>query len=332
MADSDKNIISLPDLRGLSNFEAAGAAVIKYLDSHIDVGSWMATRVTDGHQILLNGKADLYGLKPGSTLPWADTICERMTARKGPNIALNVVDVPEYAESPLLKFAQIGAYVGVPINTGRGQLFGTLCALNPEPQSQNIDAQLPLLKLLAQLLGAIATQEMDALQHSHHIMALKTVAFTDALTKIANRHGWNQHLEKVQTSIAQLGSPVSIFIIDLDGMKKVNDTHGHPVGDELLVNTAAVIDEHIRDGDLLARIGGDEFAVAAMECGVDDAKQLEQRLVEALHAANINASVGAACHKPHHQLADTIKAADAAMYKTKRARRELQDNPLAANS
>ncbi len=330
MADPDKKIIPLPDVQGLSNFEAASAAVIEYLHSHIDVGMWMATRVADGQQILLSGKAEAYGLEPGSALPWADTICERMTAKKGPNIALNVAEVPEYAESPLLKFAQIGTYVGVPIHTGNDELFGTLCALSPDVQTNNIDAQLPLLKLLAQMLGAIATQEMDALQHSHHIKALQTAALTDALTDIANRHGWNQHLKHVQTSIAQLGSPVSIFIIDVDDMKQVNDTMGHTAGDELLKNAATVLTEHVRDGDLVARIGGDEFAIAALECGIDEMQQLQQRLTEALVAEDINASVGAACHKHQQQLTDTISAADAAMYRMKRSRQEARSGQLAA--
>ena len=310
----------VPDVVGLANFEIASKAVIEYLHNHVGVGMWMTTRVADSHQVLLAGEAKIYGLEPGVALPWADTICHRMTNNSGPNIALNLAEVPEYAESPLLQYAEVGSYVGVPINTGGGELFGTLCALDPQPQQKNIDAKLPLLKLLAQLLGAVATLEIDGIQHSRHIEALKIAAFTDKLTGLANRAGWEQHLDHVRTALAQLGSPLCILIVDLDGLKQVNDNHGHADGDALLKTAANLLSDNVRVGDIVARIGGDEFAVAALECTKAMADELEQRIIDALQQANIPASVGLAWHRPHQTLSDTIDAADKAMYAVKRQR------------
>ena len=93
----------LPDIAGLATFNEASQAVIGYLREHVDVGMWMATRVADNHQTLLTGKAEFYGLEPGMSLQWNETVCSRMVAGDGPNIALDVSQVPEYAESPLLQ-------------------------------------------------------------------------------------------------------------------------------------------------------------------------------------------------------------------------------------
>lgn len=322
MANPETDINTLAKLAGLASFEAASSAVIDYLRDHVDVGSWMATRVNGPNQFVLSGESENYGLKPGASLPWADTFCHRMVEGKGPNIATNVANVPVYAESPLMQYAPVGSYVGVPINTGSGELFGTLCALNPEPQQHNVDSQLPLIGVLAQLLGSIATLEISALRHSEHIETLTTAAFSDALTGVANRNGWEQHLLQVQSTVSSLGSPVGIFIVDLDEMKLVNDTHGHAQGDELLKQTATILRATVRNSDLVARIGGDEFAIATLECTEQRAQQLEQELNESLKQQGIRASIGYAWHQPWREVADTVKAADSAMYAAKNTRQK----------
>jgi diguanylate cyclase (GGDEF)-like protein/PAS domain S-box-containing protein len=98
--------------------------------------------------------------------------------------------------------------------------------------------------------------EQKAFQHqlSYH-------AEHDALTGLFNRNYFQQELERTVARVARSGSDCALFYIDLDQFKYINDTLGHPAGDRLLVDVAALLSSHVRDGDLLARFGGDEFTL-----------------------------------------------------------------------
>ena len=119
------------------------------------------------------------------------------------------------------------------------------------------------------------------------------------------------------------GSPASIIIIDLDGLKEVNDRSGHAAGDALLIRAAMVLKQASRAYDVTARLGGDEFGILVPETTAAVAEMLATRLASALQQAGISASVGVASRR---HIADGLTAAwaaaDTAMYNEKRARRE----------
>jgi diguanylate cyclase (GGDEF)-like protein/PAS domain S-box-containing protein len=98
--------------------------------------------------------------------------------------------------------------------------------------------------------------EQKAFQHqlSYH-------AEHDSLTGLFNRNYFQQELERTVARVARSGSDCALFYIDLDQFKYINDTLGHPAGDRLLVDVSALLSSHVRDGDLLARFGGDEFTL-----------------------------------------------------------------------
>ena len=98
--------------------------------------------------------------------------------------------------------------------------------------------------------------EQKAFQHQ-----LSNHAEHDSLTGLFNRNYFQQELERTVARVARSGSDCALFYIDLDQFKYINDTLGHPAGDRLLVDVAALLSLHVRDGDLLARFGGDEFTL-----------------------------------------------------------------------
>jgi diguanylate cyclase (GGDEF)-like protein len=120
-----------------------------------------------------------------------------------------------------------------------------------------------------------------------------------------------------------------LLLIDLDGFKKVNDTFGHLVGDELLVVAAKRINSHIRDDDLAVRLGGDEFSVVVEHGGIDEAKRVAARIVSSVAAPialsrirlSVTASVGIVEILPSSKLENVLNHADLAMYQAKAAGR-----------
>ena len=113
---------------------------------------------------------------------------------------------------------------------------------------------------------------------------------------------------------------------DLDRLKEVNDEQGHAAGDELLISTGQVLVDTVREHDVVARVGGDEFAVLGVECDADKAASLVERLRAALKRAGIQASVGVSLRAGSHNLNNAWEQADAAMYVSKNASRKLREN------
>jgi len=111
-----------------------------------------------------------------------------------------------------------------------------------------------------------------------------------------------------------------VVAIDLDGLKRVNDTLGHTAGDQLLRSAAAALASVTRAIDTVSRVGGDEFAVLAVDTDLVTARILAGRLADALSDAGVQASLGLAERSPESGLAGAWAEADRRMYTTKRRR------------
>lgn len=156
----------------------------------------------------------------------------------------------------------------------------------------------------------------------------------DALTGLVNRRRLRELLEQALARAACSGDALALLYVDLDGFKAINDERGHDAGDRVLVEVARRLQAGLRHGDVVARIGGDEFVALLPGCDADAA----HTLVEAMHAQlalpveldggprRIAASIGAAACPADGCTADVLlDHADAAMYEAKRASMHARD-------
>jgi diguanylate cyclase (GGDEF)-like protein len=156
----------------------------------------------------------------------------------------------------------------------------------------------------------------------------------DALTGVFNRGHLDQALDTEFRGAVTGGWPLSIVFIDLDHFKKVNDTHGHPAGDAVLVATAKILLDVVRDTDCVARYGGEEFIIILPGLGSEGAKKICDRLLSRLRAARheiaggtviATASLGLATQHPGAPFASVsqlLEAADRSVYAAKRQGRD----------
>jgi diguanylate cyclase (GGDEF)-like protein len=212
----------------------------------------------------------------------------------------------------------------VPLES-RDRILGVLEVINKMGDGLFTDRDLEMVTKLAGF-AAIAIDNAR-LYHQTRMMAL-----TDELTKLYNARFFNQFLDGEIRRCQRYESRVSLVFLDLDYFKQINDKYGHLVGSQVLIETAQVLKEGLREVDVVARYGGDEFLVILPETNIEEAGQVAERIRQAVEShrfqeeqgldIKLTASFGVSCYPDHAKSKDElIRRADRAMYRVKRMNR-----------
>ncbi|MEY2404338.1 MAG: hypothetical protein QOD38_1889 [Acidimicrobiaceae bacterium] len=188
----------------------------------------------------------------------------------------------------------------------------------PDDMSED-DPTIVAARWVVRALAEIVIAEQRAAVANVRAGRAEALAATDALTGLSNQRAWWDRIAQEDARIERSDASDVIAVVDLDDLKTVNDERGHLHGDLLLRLTARTLRNVVRSCDVLARVGGDEFAVLAVDFDGEPSR-LSERITDALVAAGIQASVGVASPSPGLSLIDTYDRADRAMYAEKRNR------------
>jgi diguanylate cyclase (GGDEF)-like protein len=187
-------------------------------------------------------------------------------------------------------------------------------------------------------LEELARSSARAIENARRYKAVTDLAELDPLSGLYNRRYFRDTLAREVKRAQRYRRRLSLLVFDVDGLKAINDEHGHLAGDALLVETADRLRSVTRSADVASRIGGDEFAVILPESTVGDAQQLHERLSRVLEAEpagpleRIQISAGIAQLRPEERDVEFFDRADQAALRAKRAGRgglELADEPEA---
>ncbi|MES2316403.1 MAG: sensor domain-containing diguanylate cyclase [Pseudomonadota bacterium] len=154
---------------------------------------------------------------------------------------------------------------------------------------------------------------------------LELQALSDALTGLPNRRAFEIEATRMVTRVKRSGAQITVGIADIDFFKKVNDTHGHPVGDEVLSAVSAVLTQAARASDYVARIGGEEFGLLFPEATPDTASAVAERMrnavanfpVIAANGAQLNVTISIGLATFQGSLTEALSHADKALYQAK---------------
>jgi diguanylate cyclase (GGDEF)-like protein len=201
---------------------------------------------------------------------------------------------------------QIGSPASIlcePLTHG-GEVIGVLVVGWPEQVHTDSSRRIVAALIAHEAAGVIARADT--------LVNLADEAQTDPLTGLPNRRAWDAALARAFAST----SPITLAMLDLDNFKEFNDTFGHPAGDRLLGGSASAWREQLRGGDLLARLGGEEFGLLICDVSPDTAFDVVERL-RACVPEDRTCSAGVAVRRPDEPAETLLRRADAALYEAK---------------
>ncbi len=250
-------------------------------------------------------------------VPREDTFCRYVVDYEEPVIVQDATRDPRFAQHPAVTGdTHIRFYAGVPLRTREGHIIGTVCAIDRAPRSFGAKD----LAILQELAGA-AMDRIELLQS----------AATDSLTETLTRRAFKQETDQLISLALRHQHNLSCVMLDVDHFKSVNDTYGHAAGDEVLRAVAATCRANLRAGDLLGRLGGEEFCIVLPHIDREGAIAVAEKVRTAISShpihgdfgsLSVTASFGASSLSIVTKDIDTLLAqADAAMYHAKHSGR-----------
>lgn len=210
------------------------------------------------------------------------------------------------------------------------------CILMPMTKRISYETELRATKKQLELAYKEKEQALGKLQLLHEEIEHKQAALvqmnsellalsnTDKLTDIPNRRFFEHQLELLIKRFHETGMPFSLCLLDIDYFKQINDTYGHAIGDVVLKKLAALIQMHIRPGDVFARFGGEEFVMLFSNLEGEQALQFAERMNRLIAEASwpetggVTISLGVETYKAHYAAEDLIESADKALYHSKK--------------
>jgi diguanylate cyclase (GGDEF)-like protein len=275
-------------------------AVLAGVDGHLSLMAGRETRKAPSEDLVLDGVV---------TRAWErrDTLLiENFDPRTDPSLdgllpaARNLLVVPLVADA---------------------QPLGVLTVEQPRHKGSVIERR------TISMVGQFASHGALAIRNAWLLEQVQKMAETDALTGVANRRAFEVAIEREVARASRYGEELTLIMLDIDHFKNLNDTYGHQAGDEVLRKVGAAIRLSSRDSDTAARYGGEEFAILLPSCPRRESFSAASRLREMISqidtVAPLTVSAGIATYPAHaHTAEGLVRAADEALYESKRAGRD----------
>jgi diguanylate cyclase (GGDEF)-like protein len=240
--------------------------------------------------------------------PLTHSFCQHVVANEAPLVIEDARADPVLCSSLAIVDLDVIAYAGFPIVTPEGHVLGSLCVVDGTPRPWD-PRHLDALSDIAVLIG-------NELERRNLVRRLAADARTDALTGLANRRAWDEQLPQALHHAQRLEHPLSAVLIDIDHFKTYNDRDGHPAGDFALRQLGARWSVHVRDIDVLARIGGEEFGLLLPGCDAHETLQVVDRLRHDM-PVGLTASAGIAAWSAPMTAEQLVAGADRELYRAK---------------
>lgn len=274
-----------------------------------------------------------YPVESGFSIPLDSSFCFHMAARRAPQLTGDAESDPVYSQLPVRERLDIGSYVAAPLELEDTTRVGSLCAISRQLDAYEED-DLERLAVMARILSFELERENRELDLRRNNEELRDQAISDPLTDLGNRRSFMTALER-EWQLTRRGTARSYLVVaDIDGLKRVNDEHGHATGDVLLKDVADALASAARGTDIVGRLGGDEFGVLLVGCEggreaaayCDRARRvLREKMSE--RSATVDVSLGFGGLADSSSSDQALHLADRVMYAEKKSRFSRASGP-----
>ena len=304
-----------------NDLEIATNRISSAISSTLDTESILQSAVEEAGRALNASRAALVLWQEGTSLPEGMSVYERHDDEA---VSHDPARPPEYCsgqlESAPLELPVSAGPLEVPV-TYRDKVIGVLVVEDDRPGRNWEDEEVLMVRTVSDQLAV-------AISHARLFKQMQTQATTDSLTGLYNHGCFQERLEHELKLSDRYRHQVSLILLDLDQLKRINDTYGHVAGDTALCHVAQAMQSSVREVDVCARYGGEEFCIILPQCGREHALEVAERLREAIasifvtRVGQVTASMGVATYPTDAKgKDDLIEMADRAMYLAKAAGR-----------
>lgn len=281
------NIVTLEPFASLQD---AIQHLLSRMQSQTPLKTWVFSEVVGNDWKILACVDPVFNLQVGHVIPWSDSVCWRMLLADGPLYAGNLGTVPDFAAAPIVRELGLNSYFGLPLAIS-GHMQGMLCGFAREEVGHDLAQHVPLADTVGRTILTFWQQKLRRDADRSKLDQLRREAVTDPLTGLLNRRGLRNHIRRVRPDDSAL-EPFAMIVVDLDGLKAVNDRFGHDAGDALITGAAQAMRSVLRVNDAVARIGGDEFSIYLPLREVAQLDEMIERIEVGLASQNVSATLG----------------------------------------
>ena len=263
------------------------------------------------------------------------SFCHYAITTNGPLVLDDVTQELVFCDVPTVQSLGVRAYIGIPLVTEDGQVVGSFCAIDFKPKhwtERDIDILTDLahstmreieLRTLVRASASTNLQLVEQIKRVNELNhQLELLSTTDPLTGVKNRRAFEISLTQELAVVKRRSTALSLIVVDADHFKKINDTHGHAAGDVALQSIASLLTKSARDIDIVARIGGEEFAIILPDSEACSALKVAERMRLAIQNdawpfMPLTVSIGTATLLNQEDAGNLLRRADKAMYLAK---------------
>lgn len=290
----------------------------------LDLPYGFLTEVRGGVQKIRQAVGGHELVQAGGTAPIEHSFCRMTLASDEGLVAYENLEREGFGDDPAYERSGFACYIGARL-TARDEMVGTICFASSEVREQTFEAA---DRTFVHLLSQWTSREIE---RERFLEALTKRAREDGLTGLLNRKTFLEALAEERERAIRYDGGFSLLFLDLDHFKEVNDNFGHWIGDHVLRQTSAILEDESRASDIVGRYGGEEFAIALPSTNLTDAVSIADRMLSRLRSRSfgeddvdirITGSIGVTEWTEQADVKTLINRADEGLYEAKRRGRD----------
>jgi GAF domain-containing protein len=304
----------LDSLRPFLSLQESLPALLACLRAVVPMRLWMVGRLNGTAWTVVEADDRLHKVKVGDSFPWPDTLCVRVLEHFGCCFAEDAAANPILAAAPVRESIKIGAYIGYPMLSWRGELLGTVCGIDPEPQPPFTPQQRQVVQTVSRSISTLVAHSFKVDESRRSDPGIRTPVNIDHLTGLPNLAAWQSLLEEEEVALRRDDDDALVVVVDI-AMPDISIAEGGALDwDNAVVRHGHLLKRHVRGRDAVARTALNRFSLLLRGLGAEQGRPAVDKIRQTLLENGADVAVGFAMRRASGNLVAAARIADIRMY------------------